>query len=646
MADRERQALIVVTSAYDDPGLGALRAPTDDAEALAEVLGDPDVGGFEVEVLTDPDSQRLRTKVEDFFADRSPRHTLLLHFSCHGVKNTAGKLFLATTDTRRNRLASTAMPAEYVSGMMLASRAQRAVILLDCCYAGAFERGMFARADADAHVQESFQDLERTDGRRGRAVFTASSAVEYAFEADRQVTGADLPEARQPSLFTGSLVKGLRSGDADRDGDGEIGMSELADYVFDRLAELTPHQTPQLWLFGAHGGDVPIARARPKAPAAVALPARLDRAVHAAGREERLWAVEDLGTLLRGNDVGLALSARTALAELTHDDSRRVSQGAEHALGTARPRVAADFVDLGTVTAGTPGPQTLLALEGPPIVHATVEAAPGVPWLRATCVADGVQVSADVAEPGHYEGDVLVRTATGELPVHVGMDALPARRPRRWAQRPVARPVRATPVQEPSVRKTAERAPQPPAAPGPVTGESRPPGPKAWERKPPERREPESATAVEAPPGRARVARSSAALLCSAFVLALLALVTPIVTTDGRAYFAHTDVTGPAWLVVIALWAGLSTTGVLGALALRGSMLPFRTPVLGWLACVTAATMAAAGFVYSVLSEFGDYITPSVGTVALTLTWIVELWCCVTLWRRRQPASPAPPRRR
>ncbi|MET8081351.1 hypothetical protein [Streptomyces sp. NPDC005303] len=179
---------------------------------------------------------------------------------------------------------------------MLESRAQRAVVLLDCCYAGAFERGMFARGDTDAHVQESFQGLERTGGRRGRAVFTASSAVQYAFEEDRPVTGADPPGGRRPSLFTDSLVKGLRSGDADRDSDGEIGMSELADYVSDRLAELTPHQTPQLWLFGAHGGDVTIARTRPRAPTAVPLPDRLGSAVHAAGREERLWAMEDLGS--------------------------------------------------------------------------------------------------------------------------------------------------------------------------------------------------------------------------------------------------------------------------------------------------------------------------------------------------------------
>ncbi|MET8081352.1 hypothetical protein [Streptomyces sp. NPDC005303] len=362
--------------------------------------------------------------------------------------------------------------------------------------------------------------------------------------------------------------------------------------------------------------------------------------------------------LLAGDDVGLALSAHTALAGLTHDDSRRVSQAAERALHTAHPRSAADFVDLGTVTAGTPGPQTLLTLEGPPIVHATVEAASGALWLRATCVAEGVQVSAEVAEPGHYEADVLVRTATGELPVHVGVDAVPARRPRWRAQRPVARPVRATPVREPSVRKTPVRAPAPPPAPGTATEEPRqrrnafrvlldplPPRPKTSEREPPESTAPAPAAAAEAPPGRARAAWPGAALLCSAFVLALLALVTPIFTTEYTSIFAHTFVNALGRLVLIALCAGLATTSVLGALTLLGSALPSRTPVLGWLACVTAATMAGAGFVYSELSEYGDYLTPGVGAVALTLTWIVELWCCVALWRRRQPASPTPPRR-
>lgn len=422
MADRERCALIVVTSTYEDAGLGALRAPADDAEALAQVLADPDIGGFEVEVLADPDTQRLRLKVEDFFADRSPRHTLLLHFSCHGVKNTAGKLFLASKDTRSSRLASTAVPAEYVSSLMLSSRAQRAVVLLDCCYSGAFAHGILARSGTDAHVEESFQDLDHMGTRRGRAVFTASSSIQFALEPDGPVPSTEAARELRPSMFTGALVEGLRTGEADRDGDGRIGMSELADYVMDRVADQTSHQTPHLWLFGVHGGDVAIARSRARA-AATSLPPELEQGVRSSSREERLQVVEPLGDMLRGNDVGLALSARTALATLEHDDSRKVSEDAERMIFAARPRVLSDSIDLGTMVMGTPGPQTLLTVKSPPVARATMEART-VPWLKTRYTTDGILLSAAPAEPGHYEGDVLLRTATGEIPVHVGFDAV------------------------------------------------------------------------------------------------------------------------------------------------------------------------------------------------------------------------------
>ncbi|MFE2129143.1 caspase family protein [Streptomyces amritsarensis] len=424
MADPERHALLVVTSTYEDPSLSALRAPADDAEALAKVLADPDIGGFEVDVLADPDSRHLRIKVEDLFADRSPRDTLLLHFSCHGVKNTAGKLFLATTDTRSSRLASTAVPAEYVSSLMLESRAQRAVVLLDCCYAGAFASGLLIRSGTDAHVKDSFQNLDHMGTKRGRAVFTASSSIQVALEPDSPVPSTEAVRELSPSLFTEALVEGLRTGAADRDGDGKIGMSELADYVTDRIADETPHQTPQLWLFGTHGGDMAIAHSRKT------LPPWLDRKVHSANRVERLEAVADCGTLLHGDDVGFALSARTALSELERDDSRRVSEGAKQVILAARPKIASDSVDLGAMTIGAPGPQTLLTVESPPVARASMKVH-ATPWLETRRVAGGVLLSAAPSEPGHYEGDVLIFTATGELPVHVSVKAVAEKKKKR-----------------------------------------------------------------------------------------------------------------------------------------------------------------------------------------------------------------------
>ena len=84
--DGSRVALVVANDQYDDPGLRRLVAPAQDAAALAEVLADPSVGGFEVQVLHNESAQEIRFAVEDFFADRAPEDLLLLHFSCHGLE--------------------------------------------------------------------------------------------------------------------------------------------------------------------------------------------------------------------------------------------------------------------------------------------------------------------------------------------------------------------------------------------------------------------------------------------------------------------------------------------------------------------------------------------------------------------------------
>src|SRR6185436_7866453 len=118
-----RLALVVANEDYADDGLRRLAAPGRDADALAEILGDRSVGGFDVQVLRNESAQQVRFAIEDFFADRSPTDLLLVHFSCHGVKNGSGELFLAAADTRPTRLASTAVAADFVNRQMADSRA-------------------------------------------------------------------------------------------------------------------------------------------------------------------------------------------------------------------------------------------------------------------------------------------------------------------------------------------------------------------------------------------------------------------------------------------------------------------------------------------------------------------------------------------
>jgi acyl carrier protein len=322
MTDANRSALIVASDTYTDPGLRKLRAPEADARALTAVLEDPDIGGFDVRTLLNEPAHEVNQAVEEFFADRRPTDLLLVHFSCHGIKDMHGELYLAASNTRLGRLGSTAVAAEFVNRQMSRSRSRRIVLLLDCCYAGAFERGLMTRAGVEMGIEQQF------DG-RGRAVITASNAMEYAFEAGEV---ADSRE-QSPSVFTSALVEGLRTGDADRNQDGIVGLGELYEYVFDKVRAATPSQTPGKWFFGVEG-DLYIARRSQPVTTPVPLLPELQQAIDSPLAWVRAAAVQELTAVLHGGHAGMSLAARLALERLTDDDSRMVAAAAVAALGT------------------------------------------------------------------------------------------------------------------------------------------------------------------------------------------------------------------------------------------------------------------------------------------------------------------------
>ena len=317
-----RSALIVASRRYRDPKLRQLRSPTHDAKALASVLGDPKIGAFDVDVSLDEPEHTVRRKLAGFFKTRGRDDLLLLHFSCHGVKDEDGNLYFATPDTELEHLDATAVPAEFVNRLMNRSPSRRIVLLLDCCYAGAFGKGALHRAGAGVELKERF------DG-RGRVVLTASNSMEYAFEGDT-LTGKGTP-----SVFTSALVTGLRTGEADTDHDGLVSIDELYDYLYDRVREETPNQTPSKWAYDLQG-DLVVAR---NPEGAVVTPAALpDALVHALESpisHVREGSVQALAELLQGHDESLALAARLALESLKDDDSRRVSLAAEATLTRA-----------------------------------------------------------------------------------------------------------------------------------------------------------------------------------------------------------------------------------------------------------------------------------------------------------------------
>jgi hypothetical protein len=312
---------VVATARYSDPKLQQLRAPAADAKRLAEVLRDPVKGNFDVQVLTDDSYATLTKRIAGFFRDRRPNDLLLLHFSCHGVKDDRGDLYLAATDTEVDLLSATGVSAAWLNDQISRTRSRRTVVLLDCCFSGSFPFGMRARATAAVNAPEQFEG-------RGRAIITASSGMEYAYEGDH------LKGEGQPSVFTEAVVEGLETGKADLDHDQLISVDDLYGYVYDRVKESTPSQTPNKK--SEIEGPLYLARStyRPKVQ-----PATLDADLLARTEDRyagiRVGAVQELAHLLTSRDPAVALAAREALSRMTDDDSRQVSEGARASLAGA-----------------------------------------------------------------------------------------------------------------------------------------------------------------------------------------------------------------------------------------------------------------------------------------------------------------------
>ena len=304
--------------------MSRLRGPATDAKRLAAALSDPAIGDFDVDVVLDGDESRVTRRIARFFADARRDDVLLLHMSCHGVKDAAGRLYLAAADTEMDLLDATAISAAWLDEQISQSRSGRTLLLLDCCFSGKFPFNATARAAASVDVQDTFNG-------RGRAVITASNAMEYAYEGD------ELSGEGQPSHFTSAVLDALESGEADRDQDRWISVDELYDYVYDRVKEVAPQQTPSKQI--ALEGPLYVARSRYVRPVT---PAKLDDSLLQLAAHPttggRLGAIDELERLLQSDTPAIVLAARHQLEVLANDDSHRVRRRADDALAGRAPQ--------------------------------------------------------------------------------------------------------------------------------------------------------------------------------------------------------------------------------------------------------------------------------------------------------------------
>jgi molecular chaperone DnaK len=252
-----KRALIVATPDYEDPTFHPLPSATADARALASVLGNPRIGEFDVEVIENGSTLEIKRAIEALCSKAKSGDQLWLHLSCHGLKSITNRLYFITKTTEKDFLGSTAIEADFINDQMEQSSSRLITLFLDCCYGGAFSRGLRSRAGSESvDVNSSFSG-------RGHVVITASTALEYAYEPDS--TNILNMELVRPALFTDAIVQGLRTGEADKDQDGWVSVSELYEYVHEKVRAAGPQQNPTMSGDGTQG-TIHLARSpRPSA---------------------------------------------------------------------------------------------------------------------------------------------------------------------------------------------------------------------------------------------------------------------------------------------------------------------------------------------------------------------------------------------
>jgi molecular chaperone DnaK len=313
-----KRALVIANSVYDDGRFAALPAAAADAAALTDVLSDPAIGAFAVDRMVDVGQRAATRAIESFFLNANPEDLLVLHLSLHGWKDLRNRLYFVARDTERDFPRATAISADFVGDCMSLSKSRRMVLLLDCCYSGAFTAGMMRRSGETPEVDVA----EPFDG-KGRMVITASNALQFAHEAEPDVRFSR--SQAQPSLFTSAVVGGLKDGSADLDGDGLISVNELYEYVLARVRDKVPGQTPTLTVDTAQG-TIYLARN----PGSVDSDALAQLREAAAGDQawKRIGALHLIERLLASVREPVRDAARSALLGLIRDDDPQVAQRA------------------------------------------------------------------------------------------------------------------------------------------------------------------------------------------------------------------------------------------------------------------------------------------------------------------------------
>ena len=116
---KNRYAILIASSIYQDSNLDCLVGPENDVDGLDEILKSLDYGKFsETHVLKNENRYSVLERIDEVFGKVSKDDLVLIYYSGHGKQDGNGKLYLTTKDTKINLLKSTSIPLDIIKIMI------------------------------------------------------------------------------------------------------------------------------------------------------------------------------------------------------------------------------------------------------------------------------------------------------------------------------------------------------------------------------------------------------------------------------------------------------------------------------------------------------------------------------------------------
>jgi hypothetical protein len=164
-----------------------------DIERLKEVLSFPEIGRFGVSAVANPDEERIKAAIREFFGGSQPDDVLLLYFVGYLLVTGNNRLWFALPTTDLSAVEKTSISAESVLAEIKAAAARNIVLVLD----------------AQIGVHQGCPPLEPWDHclqveDKCEAILTASAGPDFSFPA--RSAGAQLPAN---SSLTELIVNGF-----------------------------------------------------------------------------------------------------------------------------------------------------------------------------------------------------------------------------------------------------------------------------------------------------------------------------------------------------------------------------------------------------------------------------------------------------